>query len=336
MTTAPQLTVIIVAWNVRDCTLACLGALRRATTGVATEIIVVDNASSDGTAAAVRAAYPEARVIANAENVGFPVANNQALAEARGEYVLFLNPDTEVGTGAVTACLEELERDPRVGMSGCKLVLEDGSIQLECARNPYLLQHLLVETLYLHMLFPRSRWFGHHRMSYWDHEGVRDVEAICGAFMLARTAAARAVGGLPDEVFMYHEDLAFCLRLRRAGWRIRYRGDVSTLHRWRASSRKQGDALLLLEGVHKLQLIREAQGPVAAGIGRVVFALRCSLRLLIAGVARLLPAAGLRRRFPRVFDARSHALQLAWALAPTRMAHRVPVSRQTARRVVTA
>jgi GT2 family glycosyltransferase len=336
MTGAPKLTVIIVTWNVRDYTLACLDAVRRETAHVATEIIVVDNASTDGTAAAVQGAFPEVLVLTNAENVGFPAANNQALARAAGDYVLFLNPDTEVGRGAIAVCLDELERDPGVGVSGCKLVLEDGSVQLECARNPYLLQHLLTETLYLHMLFPGSRWFGHHRMSYWDHEGVRDVEAICGAFMLARTAAARSVGGLPDDVFMYHEDLAFCLRLRRAGWRIRYRGDVSTLHRWRASSRGRGSDLLLLEGIHKLQLIREAQGRHAAAFGRAIFAFRCALRLLIAGVATALPAATLRHRFPRVFDARAHALQLAWTLAPGRMAHRVPLSRPVPGRVQAA
>jgi GT2 family glycosyltransferase len=322
--TRPTLTVIIVSWNVRDLTLECLRALQRETSGLATQVILVDNASTDGTVDAVRSAFPQVEVLANAVNVGFPVANNQALDRSRGEFVLFLNPDTEVGARSITTCLRELEQNPDIGLVGCKLVLEDGSVQLECARHPYLLRHLLTEVFYLHMLFPRSRLFGHHRMSYWDHEGVRDVEAICGAFMMARADAARAVGGLPDEVFMYHEDLAFCLRLRRAGWRIRYRGDVTTLHRWRGSSRQSGDALVLLEGVHKLRLIREAQGVGAERVGRVIYGIRCALRLGMAAVATILPSAGLRRRYPRVFDARAHALQLAWALAPGLMADRVP------------
>jgi GT2 family glycosyltransferase len=325
----PKLSVIVVTWNVRDLTLACLAALQRETPGIDTEVIVVDNASGDGTAQAVRSAYPQACVIENASNVGFPAANNQALARARGEYVLFLNPDTEVGQRAVAACIDALERDTALGMAGCKLLLEDGTIQLECARRPYLLRHLAMETLYLHMLFPRSRIFGDHLMSWWNHEGTRDVEAICGAFMLARTAVARAVGGLPEDVFMYHEDIAFCTRVRRAGWRIRYLGDVSTLHRWRGSSRRSTAHLALLEGAYKLQLIRDEQGAAAAAAGRVLFGIRCVTRLGIALVGALLRLDRLRSRYPRVFDVRTHSLQLAWTVAPITVAHLMP-GRRTA------
>jgi GT2 family glycosyltransferase len=320
----PRLSVIIVTWNVRDMTLACLDALLRETRDIGTEVILVDNASSDETVAAVRAAYPQVRIIANDANVGFPAANNQALAVARGEYVLFLNPDTEVHPGAVTSCVEELDRDPRVGMVGCKLVLEDGSTQMDCARRRYLLRHLVMELFYLHTLFPRNRVCGDHLMSWWDHEGIRDVEAICGAFMLVRAAVARAVGGLPDKIFMYHEDLAFCSRVRDTGLLIRYRGDVSTLHRWRGSSRRSPAPLALLEGVYKLQFIRDEQGAAAAAIGRVVFGIRCVLRLGIAGVGALLPIRRLREQYPRVFDVRMHALQLAWTVAPGTVDHLMP------------
>lgn len=330
ITPRPVLSVIVVTWNVRDLTLACLDALARETREITTEVIVVDNASADDTVDAVRSAHPDARIIANAENVGFPAANNQGLAIATGAYVLYLNPDTEVGPGSVRACMDELEQDSGLGMAGCKLVLEDGTVQLECARRPYLLRHMVMETLYLHMLFPRSRIFGDHLMSYWDHADTRDVDAICGAFMLARTSVARAVGGLPEDVFMYHEDVAFCLRVRKAGWRIRYRGDVSTLHRWRGSSRKSTDALALLEGVYKLRLIREAQGPLAAVAGRGVFVIRCLTRTTIAGIAAVLPVAKLRARYPRVFDLRTNALQLAWAVAPFTVADRVPGAVRTA------
>ncbi|MEX1183125.1 MAG: glycosyltransferase family 2 protein [Gemmatimonadota bacterium] len=320
----PGLSVLIVTWNVRELTLACITSVVRETAGTPTEIIVVDNASTDGTPDAVSAQFPQVVVRRNMDNPGFPAACNQALALARGEYVLFLNPDTEVGPGAIAACMEELQHDVAAAMCGCKLVLEDGSVQLECARTPYLLRHLLMETFYLHVLLPRSRMFGDHRMSYWDHDDTRDVEAISGAFMLVRSTAARAVGGLPEDVFMYHEDLAFCLRLRRAGWRIRYRSDVTTLHRWRASSAQAGELPALLEGVSKLALIREAQGPAAAMAGRVLFGVRSVLRLAAAGVSLPLPLGAARRRYPRAFDIRAHALQLAWATMPSLVEHRLP------------
>jgi GT2 family glycosyltransferase len=317
MTSQPKLTVIIVTWNVRDLTLQCLRALHAHAADVPFEVIIVDNASSDGTPDAVRLGYPDTTVIANTTNVGFPKANNQALQVATGEYVLFLNPDTQVGAGALGACVEALDADASVGMVGCRLLYEDGAVQRECARRPYLLRHLMMETLYLHMLFPTHPVFGHHLMGDWDHTGTRDVEAISGAFMMVRRALALELGGLPEDLFMYHEDLSFCLRLRRTGAKIRYLGDYTTTHYWGRSTRHSTVPLDLLEGEHKLLLIREGQGASAARIGRGVFALRSVIRLGIAGIGSFLPdGAAVRQRHPRVFDGRRHLLQLAWAVAP--------------------
>ena len=325
MSDTPKLSVLIVSWNVRDMLTACLDALLREVDGMAAEVIVVDNASSDDTVAMLRREYPGVRVIANADNVGFPIANNQALRIARGEYVLYLNPDTEVGAGSVRACVAALDADATIGMAGCKLVLEDGSVQLECARRAYYLRHLCMEVLYLHMLFPRSRIFGDHVMSWWDHEGERDVEAICGAFMLARRDVALQVGGLPEDIFMYHEDVAFCVHVRRAGWRIRYLGQYSTLHRWRGSSRRSTAKLALLEGEYKLQLLRDTQGPWHARAGRAIFAVRCAVRFVVGGALSLLFGwTSLATRYPRVLDWRTHALQLLWTVAPWLVAHQVP------------
>lgn len=313
----PKLTVIVVTWNVRDLTLRCLHALWSRRGDLPVEVIVVDNASDDATADAVRLAFPDTIVIANETNVGFPRANNQALRVATGEHVLLLNPDTVVGEGTLEACVAALDEDPSVGMVGCRLEYESGDVQLECARRPYQLRHLVMETLYLHMIFPRHPVFGHHLMGDWDHTGTRDVEAICGAFMMVRRETALGLGGLPEDLFMYHEDLSFCLRLRRAGWKIRYLGDHTTMHYWQRSTRRSYAPIELLEGEHKLLLIREAQGPAAAALGRGVFAVRSALRLAIAGAGTMLPdSSPLRNRYPRVFDARRHALQLAWSVAP--------------------
>ena len=101
-----------------------------------------------------------------------------------------------------------------VGVVGCRMIYPDGRIQYEGGRRDYRLRHLVWEAFYLHELFPRSALFAHQLMGDWDHHGRRDVEALLGAFMLARAEVARAIGGLPDEVFMFHEDLAFCLRAR--------------------------------------------------------------------------------------------------------------------------
>jgi hypothetical protein len=150
-----------------------------------------------------------------------------------------------------------------------------------------------------------------------DRYRRHDVEAISGAFMMVRREVALAVGGMPDEVFMYHDDLGFCLRVRARGWRIRYLGDVQTTHYVNQSSRKSRAQLALLEGESKLRLIREGEGDLAAAAARVVFGLRSVARTGIAAIGAVVPGTrGLRERYPRVFDVRRHWLQLLWSLSP--------------------
>lgn len=313
----PDLTVVVVTWNARELALRCLESVYAGAAPVAVEVIVVDNASADGTAAAVRGRFPRAVVVENRENVGFPRASNQGLARARGRHVLFLNPDTVVGAGTLAACVGELDREPEVGVVGCRLVYPDGRVQYECARRTFRFRHLVIEALHLHVLFPRHRIFGDQLMGWWDHTGRRDVEAISGAFMMVRRELAEALGGLPEEVFMYHEDLSFCLRVRRAGWRIRFLGDDEVLHLGGGSSRLSGPVPPVAEGEYKLRLIREADGPAFAALGRGVLLARASLRLLAAVAANgVLGWSSLRERHPRLFDLRAHLRDLRWCLSP--------------------
>jgi GT2 family glycosyltransferase len=321
----PDLSVVIVTWNVRDLVVDCLRALAERSGALDVEAIVVDNGSSDGTVRAVRSAYPSVTVIANGGNVGFPTANNQGLTHAAGRYVLFLNPDTVVGEGTLEACVAELDRDPAVGMVGCRLMYPDGRVQYEGGRRDYRLRHLLYESLYLHELFPRSDLFADQLLGAWDHRDVRDVEAISGAFMMVRASVARALGGLPDEMFMYHEDLAFALRVRRVGGRIRYLGNVETVHHSGASRKRSTSPLSLLEGEVRVRLIRERGGRLRAALARPTFAVRSVGRLAIAAVARFVPGLGrLKEERPKAFDVRVHALHLVWAVAPGFAAHMLP------------
>ena len=321
----PDLSVIIVTWNVRDLTLECLDALEQHSGSLDVEAIIVDNASTDGTVAAVRSAFPGVTLIANGGNVGFPAANNDGLAQARGRYVLYLNPDTAVGEGTLERCVRELEGDPTVGMVGSRMMLPDGRVQYEGARRDYRLRHLLWEAFYLQELFTRNSVFAHQLMGDWDHLGNRDVEAILGAFMMVRRDLADDIGGLPDEVFMFHEDLAFCLRVRAAGYRIRYLGDVETLHHVGASRGRTVSRLNLLEGEVRVRLIQERGGSMRAALARPAFAFRSLARLAGALVGSVLPGiAALRSERPKAFDVRVHALHFLWAVAPTTAARFLP------------
>ncbi|HEX6694351.1 MAG TPA: glycosyltransferase family 2 protein, partial [Longimicrobiales bacterium] len=137
----PRLSIIIVSWNVRDLLIACLESVM-AQEDVQLEVFVVDNASADGTVEAVRERFPDVTVIANRENVGFPRANNQVLGYARGEYILYLNPDTEVQPGTLSACVAELDAHPELGAVGSRLQFADGQVQYDGARRAFRLRHL--------------------------------------------------------------------------------------------------------------------------------------------------------------------------------------------------
>jgi GT2 family glycosyltransferase len=324
MSREPVVSVIIVTWNTRDLAVQCMEALYARADGVPFETIVVDSGSSDGTVEALRTRYPATVFVENDRNLGFPRSNNQGLALARGRYVLLLNSDTIIGEGTLAACVAELDREPDIGMVGCRLVYPDGRVQNECARNPYLLRHLAGEVLFLHMLFPRHRVWAHHLMGDWDHMDSRDVEAISGAFMLVRREVARGVGGLPEDLLAYHEDLSFCLRIRQQGWRIRYLADVSTIHIANQATNRSRQRFYLLEGEYKVRLIRESEGAAFAAAARAVFGVRSAIRLAVA-TAGMLPGLGrVRQKHPNLFDVERQFLQLAWSVWPGSVERLVP------------
>ncbi len=328
--TRPDLSIVIVTWNSAHEIGPCLVSLRGQGDAVAVETIVVDNGSSDGTVHLVRERFPEVKVVVNTRNVGFPAANNEGLRHAHGRHILFLNPDTEVGDGTLERCVAELDEHPDVGLVGCRLMFPDGRVQYEGGRREYRVRHLLWEALYLNELFRTSPVFGHELMGDWDHRGTRDVEALVGAFMMARGDVARELGGLPGDLFMYHEDLAFCLRVRKAGWRIRYVGDVETLHHGGASTRKSPSPLAFLEGEVRVRLIRERSGALGGAAARAAFALRSLTRLTGALVASVLPGLDrLRDERPKAFAWRVHAFHLLWSVAPETARRHLPAAEES-------
>jgi GT2 family glycosyltransferase len=323
---AADLSVIVVTWNTRELTLECLRRVHEARGDLDVEVLVVDNASADGTAAAIRERYPAVVVVENEMNDGFPRANNQALAMSRGRYVLFLNSDAFVDPGTLERCVRALDGDGSLGVVGCRLEYPDGRIQYECARRDYRLQHMAAEFFYLHQLLPRHPLFAAHLMGDWDHRDSRDVECLSGAFMMARREAALQVGGLPEDLFMYHEDAAFCMRVRRAGWRVRYLADARAVHLSNQSARRSPARLFMLEPEALMLLIREKQGSVAAVAARALFGVRALLRLAIAAPASLLPLRRLRARYPRLFHPERHALYVAWSLSPRLVRRLIPTA----------
>lgn len=225
-----KLSVIIVNYNVKAFLQQALDSIIRATRNLETEVFVVDNHSVDGSAELVRTQYPQVKLIVNEENLGFSRANNQALEHATGEYIWLLNPDTLVQEDTPEKLIQQMEADPQIGMLGCKILNDDGSLQLACRRSfptPWI---AFSKLLGLSTLFPKSKIFGKYNLTHLDENGSYEVEAISGSCMFIRREVLKVVGRLDENFFMYGEDLDWCYRFREAGWKVFYTAATSIVH----------------------------------------------------------------------------------------------------------
>jgi len=231
---APDLDVslIITNRNSRDLMRACLASLPASCEGLAWEAIVVDNGSADGSAAMVRDEFPACPLIANDENRGFTRANNQGLEIARGRYLVLLNNDTESLPGAYARVVEAMDADPSIGAAGLKLLNTDGSRQLSCRRFPSFKQALFNRDSLLTRLFPKNSYSRAYLMSDLDEEPdeARDVDWVSGACLVIRRSVWEDVGPLDERFWMYSEDVDYCLRVWRAGYRVAYLPVVAVYH----------------------------------------------------------------------------------------------------------
>lgn len=231
-------SIIIVSYNVKEFLEQAVLSLQEALRPFEYEIIIVDNASSDGTAAFVRKRFPGITFIDNKDNRGFARANNQALAVCRGEYICLINPDTIVQEDTFTILLDFFTSHPDAGMVTCKILNADGSLQPACRRSfptPWI---AFTKIIGLAALFPKSRLFGRYNLTYLDPGQVAAVEAISGSFMLTNRTVVDKVGGLDEDFFMYGEDLDWCYRIREAGYKIYYVPDTQIIHFKGESSKK--------------------------------------------------------------------------------------------------
>jgi GT2 family glycosyltransferase len=255
---APLVSVIIVSWNTCGLLRDCLSSVYEKTAGLEFEVILVDNASSDGSAAMVRREFPLVRIIQNEDNKGFVGGNNQALDIARGRYALLLNSDTILLDNAIAAVAGFAETHPEGAVFGCKVLNADMSVQRSCFMYPSALNMVLYSS-YLYKLFPKSRFFGRQLMTWWDFDDEREVQTVSGCFSMVRMAAIRAVGKMNPLFFFYGDDPDWCYRFSEAGWKIMFTpagriihyGGQSTKARKRAFRLQLHGAELLFTRLHR-------------------------------------------------------------------------------------
>lgn len=213
----PDLSIIIINWNTCDLLANCLDSIAHTRGDLDLEIIVIDNASDDGSQAMIRQRYPHVRLIANQANTGFARANNQGLAVSQGRYSLLLNSDTIVLPGSLPALVDIADNYTDSGIIGCKLLNSDGSLQESWASFPTFWSEILGRNFRAGRLVDET----HH---------LYDVDWVGGACLLVRPAAIEAVGGLDESFFMYSEEVDWCFRMRQQGWQVYYLASAKIIH----------------------------------------------------------------------------------------------------------
>ncbi len=278
----PALSIIIVNWNTREYLRACLRSLFTHPPQEPFEVWVVDNASSDGSVEMVRAEFPQVRLIANTQNLGYGRANNQALRLARGEFALILNSDTEALPHSLQALLDFMRGHPDASAAGGQLILPDGSIQPSCSERLTLWAVFCEQTL-LAKLFPRSRWFGWYNLTWWSYDSVREIEQVVGACLLLRRQPDGSFPLFDDRYFMYAEDTELCHRIRTAGGRIYYLPEAKFRHYLGASSEQASIRAEMVKAYNRSRLLffREVYGGWRVAVYRLLIAFGALLRLLL-------------------------------------------------------
>lgn len=288
-----RLSIIIVNWNTCDITRNCLRSIGEQVCDIAYEVIVVDNASSDASVEMTRCEFPDVRLIVNDENLGFGRANNQAMRIARGRYFFLLNSDTVVIDDSIQQLVGFMEREPGVGIAGCKLLFEDLSLQGSCSRFPSI-RVALLEDLLLYKFLPRRLQGELLLNGYWAHDRARDVDVVWGAAMMVRRAVFDETGGFDERIFMYGEDMEWCMRVRDAGWRIAFTPDCRIVHlNHKSAEKKYGDERIDLCHKRAYEIYRRRSGVVLMSIlllirtaGALIRVCYFGLRAMAKGSAR--------------------------------------------------
>jgi GT2 family glycosyltransferase len=234
-----DLSVVIVSYNTRDILRQCLRSVLSNTGPLKAEVVVVDNASRDGSDAMVVREFPEVRLVRNTENVGYSAANNRAFSACSGRHVLLLNSDTIVLPETLPALVDFMDRTPSVGVTGCRLERPNGELDLACRRSFPTPSSSLYRLLRLSRMFPGSRRFARYNVTYLDPRGCYEVDSVVGAFMLIRGGLIEDMAGLDERYFMYGEDLDWCYRARQRKWKVWYHGTHRVIHYKGASSSQE-------------------------------------------------------------------------------------------------
>lgn len=225
-----DLSVIIVNYNVKEFLQNLLHSIEKASFNLTKEIIIVDNASDDGSVEFIKEKFPNVKLIVNKKNLGFGKANNIGLKEAKGKYILLINPDALVAEDTFEKMIEFFKSKADAGLAGCKILNPDGTLQLACRRSFPGPWTSFTKVTGLSSLFPKSKLFARYNLTYLDENLTYEVDAISGSFMMMKREVYEKVGGFDEQFFMYGEDLDLCYRIQKAGYKVYYYHETQIIH----------------------------------------------------------------------------------------------------------
>jgi GT2 family glycosyltransferase len=286
----PSASVIIANYNGGDLVLRCLDSVYGDAQGLDLEVIVVDNASTDGSSEAIGAQFPAAQLVQNRENLGFAKAVNQGLRLTQGANLILLNNDAYFLPGGLRGLVAFMAGQAEFDVVGPKVLNPDGSVQPSCFLFPTF-RDVLFESLLLSRLFPHSDFFNHRDMGSFNHEALREVDWVLGACMAVRRGAADAAGPMDEHYFMYSEELDWCRAMRDAGRRICYWPQPTIVHSGQQRSRRIRPEVLARGFLSLYYYYEKHHGRGYALAVRLIWTVGMALRLAV-----VLPMALLGRR----------------------------------------
>jgi len=272
-----MISIIIVSWNTARLLENCLASILANPPASPFENWVVDNASTDDSPRMVREKFSRVHLIENRENVGFARANNQAIQRCTGKYVLLLNPDTLVESGALQALVDFLDKHPEAGAAGARILNPDGSLQISSHPQPTLSRELW-RLFHLDSLSP----YAEYPLTKWETNQAQDVDLLMGACLLLRKEVLDQVGFLDEDYFMYSEEIDLCYRIQRAGWRLFWVPQAKVVH-FGGQSTQQAPTEMFLNLYHgKIKYFRKHNGWWAAQIYKLILMIAALSRLVLA------------------------------------------------------
>lgn len=242
----PDISIVIVSWNTLSLLRDCLKSVYDETSKHSFEIFVVDNHSPDGSAEMVAHEFPEVRLIANTDNKGFAPANNQALEQAEGKYIMLLNPDTVVKNGAIDKMIDyaEQNKDQRLGILTCKLLNGDGTLQRSVNRF-YSFWRSFVENRFFAGLFGKLGIQSKFFLSYWEHDTIKEIDWAFGAVMLFHRDVMEDIGILDDRFYIYAEEVDYYMRAKKAGYKSLFLPEIEIIHYGSSSATQRRSAMFI-------------------------------------------------------------------------------------------